>query len=294
MNKFEKVFEILESTGTNWTANKINLVTPCGLTTGSYGMFRSDNGNWLGTIKERYEPYQNSKLVENLVDATSALNLELTNGGILKNGSKVFYQIELPSVYIGKSDVKRHITALNSHDGSSMISFGSTNQVVVCQNTFFKAYKEMDKVKHTITAESKVNELVRNLQTTLKLDEQLFDQFKLFADIEMNDEIVQSLVNKLWKVDIQKNVDTISTRAKNQIETFAKNLQTEIQLEGKTIWGLFNAVTRYTNHEAAPKNEEKKNDYLMNGTGAVLSNMAFDTLLNYVEKNTAEYVLINK
>lgn len=292
MNKFEKVFSILESTNTNWSVEKINLVTPCGKKTGSYGIFRNDNSEWLGSVKERYEPFQNSKLVENLVDATNELNLELTNGGCLKNGSKVFYQIELPSEFIGRSSVKRHITALNSHDGTSTISFGSTNQVVICQNTFFKAHKELDKVKHTINAESRVMELVQNLRYTLKLDDAMFTSFKRMADIEMNDSIVQSLVNKLWKVDIQKNIDSVSTRAKNQIETFANNLQTEIQLEGKTIWGLFNAVTRYTNHHAAPNDPTKKDDYLMNGTGFTLSNLAYDTLLQHIEKNSHSYVMI--
>jgi phage/plasmid-like protein (TIGR03299 family) len=293
MNKFEKVFEILENTGTNWSAEKINLVTPCGKSTGSYGMFRSDNGEWLGTVKERYEPYQNSKLVETLVDACDSINLNLKKGGTLKNGSKVFYQIDLPMEYVGKSNVKRYITALNSHDGSTSIAFGSTNTVIVCQNTFFRAYREMEKVKHTINSHSRIEEMANNLKMTLSYDEKLFEQFKRMADIEMNDSIVQTLVNKLWKVDIQKNIDSLSTRSKNQIQTFANNLQTEIQLEGKTIWGLFNAVTRYTNHESAPKDELKKNDYLMNGSGATLSNLAFDTLLQYVENNSHEYVLIN-
>lgn len=293
MEKFEKVFEILESTKTNWSAEKINLVTPCGKSTGSFGMFRSDNGEWLGTVRERYEPYQNSKLVENLVDACESINLELKSGGALRKGAKVYYQIELPTEYVGRSNVKRYITALNSHDGSTSIAFGSSNTVVACHNRFFRAYKELEKVKHTITAESRIEDLISNLRMTLTLDEKLFDQFKRMADIEMNDAIVQTLVNKLWKVDVQKNLDSLSTRSKNQIETFANNLQTEIQLEGKTIWGLFNAVTRYTNHEAAPKDELKKQDYLFTGTGATLSNLAFDTLLEYVEKNSHEYVLIN-
>ena len=294
MEKFEKVFEILESTGTNWSVEKIRLTTECGKQTGSYGIFRSDNGNWLGTAKERYEPFQNSRLVENLVDAADTLNLELTRGGSFKGGARVFYQMSLPDEYVGKSNVKRFITAMNSHDGSTSIGFGSTNVVVICKNKFFRAYRELDKVKHTITADIKVSELVKNIQFTMGLDQKMFNQFKRFADIEMNDEIVQSLVSKLWKVDVQKNIDSLSTRSKNQIETFANNLQTEIKLEGKTIWGLFNAVTRYTNHEAAPKDEMKRDEYLMNGTGAALSNLAFDTLLSYVEKHSHEYVMIEK
>jgi len=296
MTKFEKVFQILEKTGTNWTAKKINLIadTEERIKTDSYGIFRSDNNGWLGTVKERYTPTQNAFLVETLVDATSSLDLELTNGGILKNGSKVFYQMALPNEYIGKSVIKRNITAINSHDGSTAVAFGSTNTVVVCQNTFFRAYREMEKIKHTVSSTNRITEMANNLKMTIDLDLLMMDNFKRMADIEMKDEHIENLIKKLFNKDLNKDMSQISTRAKNQIQTFADNLTTEINLEGKTLWGLFNAVTRYTNHEAAPKDEQKKLDYLMNGSGLMLSNMAYDQLINEINKNVAEYHFIEK
>jgi hypothetical protein len=51
----------------------------------------------------------------------------------------------LPAEIIGRSEVKRWLTCLNSHDGSTSVGFGSSNTVVVCQNTFFRAlgYEEI-------------------------------------------------------------------------------------------------------------------------------------------------------
>lgn len=72
------------------------------------------------------------------------------------------------------------------------------------------------------------------------------------------------------------------------------NLVTEIKLEGKTLWGLFNAVTRYTNHESAPKEVVKKTEYLMTGTGYQLSNLAYNDIMQWVEKNSFEYAEIEK
>lgn len=293
-NIFEKTFKVLESTGTNYSVEKIQLTTACGKTTGSFGNFRSDNGEWLGTTKERYTPFQNSQLVEQLLQATEILNLDVTNGGTLKNGARVFYQIALPELYIGKSSIKRNISAINSHDGSTAISFGSTNVVVVCQNTFFKAHREMEKVKHTESAHGRVEAMAKNLSETIKSDLLLMENFSRMADIELKDEMVERLVSKLFKVDMSKAEKDASTRTKNNILTFADNLNTEIKLEGKTLWGLFNAVTRYTNHEAAPKEESKKMDYLMNGTGFKLSNMAFDEVMQWVNKNQHHYVTIEK
>lgn len=293
-SKFEKTLNILEATNTNWKAEKLPLISECGKSTGSFGMFRSDNSEWLGTIKGRYTPYQNHTLVELLLDATEMLNLDVTNGGILKDGAKVFYQIELPDEFIGKSSIKRQITALNSHDGSSSIGFGSSNKVVVCQNTFFMAHRELEKVRHTESAHDRVYAMAMNLKDTISKDLLLMENFKRMADMPMTDEIVQRLVKSLFKVDVDKQLNDVSTRTKNTIEVFAGNLNTEIQLEGKTIWGLFNAVTRYTNHEASPRDAVKKNEFLMQGNGATLSNMAYNELLKWVTKNTADYVFIER
>jgi hypothetical protein len=74
----------------------------------------------------------------------------------------------------------------------------------------------------------------------------------------------------------------------NQIQSFASALNREIKDEGKTIWGLFNAVTRYTNHVVKHESTDAKNEYLMTGTGYKLSNMAFDELMAFVDANTAK------
>jgi phage/plasmid-like protein (TIGR03299 family) len=291
---FERTLDVLESTGTNFEVQKIQLQTACGKSTGSFGNFRSDNGEWLGTFKESYQVYQNHELVQLLLNSTESLNLDVTNGGSFKNGARVYYQIQLPDEYIGKSSVKRSITAINSHDGSTAIALGSTNVVVVCNNTFFKAHKELEKVKHTNSAKDRVNVMAMNLKQTIEKDILMMDNFKRMADIEMKDEMVERLIKKLFKADLNKNQEDVSTRTKNNIATFADNLNTEIQLEGKTLWGLFNAVTRYTNHEASPKDETRKIEYLMNGTGFKLSNLAFEDCMEWIESNSHQYVMIER
>lgn len=294
-NKFEKVLSILDATGTNWSTEKKQLVSVDGETTGSYGMFRSDTKAWLGTAKAQYQPMNNSTIVEHLLDATDSLNLELKKGGMFSGGSKVYYQIELPTDYIGKSNIKRYITAINSHDGSTSIALGSSNVVVVCQNTFYKAYREMEKVRHTVTASARVQLIASNLRDTITMDEKLMTTFKRMADMPMKDEIVERLVKKLFaKTETTDKLADLPTRTKNNVELFANNLETEINLEGKTIWGLFNAVTRHTNHTTAPKNEEKKSQYLMSGSGMRTNNLAYDELMQWVEENTATLHFVTK
>lgn len=292
MTKFEKTFDLLEKTGLNWSVKKEALQSADGKQTESFGMFRSDNSGWLGTVGNRYVPFQNSELAETIVAASESINIEVNRGGQLLKGKKVYLQAQLPDEHIGESGVKRLITALNSHDGSTSIAFGSSSTVVVCQNTFFRAYGEINKFRHTVTAKDRVNAAILDLRATLKLDEQLMTSFKRMADLPMKDEIVERVIRKMFDVDPSQKQSALSTRKNNQIASFADSLSKEIKLEGATVWGLFNAVTRYTNHVAAPTEADKKLDYLMDGGGYKLSNMVYSELLEWVENNTAELVTV--
>jgi phage/plasmid-like protein (TIGR03299 family) len=293
----DKTFEILEATKTNWSVRKEQLfaVNPADnslIDTGSFGVFRNTDNKWLGTVKQRYEPMQNSNLVELLVQATDMLELPVLNGGVLKGGSKVFYQIGLTDEYIGNSGIKRYVTALNTHDGTGSIAFGSTNTVVICQNTFYKAYRDngMEKVRHTTNSNQRVLTMVNDITAQINNDNKLMETFKRMADIKATEGMVNKLVKKLFTV---KDNGESSTRTNNLVEKFLESMETEFKLEGQTVWGIFNGVTRYTNHVVAPMDNDKRNEYLMSGKGATLSNLAFNELLKEVETNTAELVYVN-
>lgn len=293
MTTQEKTFSLLEATGLNWTVNKEQLFTAEGITTDSYGIIRNDSNKWLGTVGKKYVPMQNWELAESVVQATEGVGLSATRGGQLKGGSRIYLQAELPDAFIGKSGVKRHITALNSHDGSSSIGFGSSSTVVVCENTFFRAYKGLDKFRHFSSANGRIKDAISDLRKALELDESLMDNFKRMADMEMKDEIVERVISKLFSVDPSSPQKDHSTRKINQVNAFATALNKEIILEGKTVWGLFNGVTRYTNHITSPSGKEEKNDYLMTGAGYKMSNVAYDTIMAWVKENShSEYVFM--
>ena len=292
MTTQEKTFNLLEATGLNWTVNKEQLFTAEGIKTESYGIIRNDSNEWLGTVGKKYVPMQNWELAENIIEATEGVGLSTTRGGELKGGGKIYLQAELPNEFIGRSDVKRYITALNSHDGSSSIGFGSSSTVVVCQNTFFQAYKGLDKFRHFSSANGRIKDAISDLRKALELDQSLMDNFKRMADMEMKDEVVERVIRKVFAVDPSSPQKEHSTRKVNQINAFASALNKEIQLEGKTIWGLFNGVTRYTNHIAAPSNVQEKNDYLMTGGGYKMANTAYETIMSWILENTSEYVFM--
>ena len=130
---------------------------------------------------------------------------------------------QLPDYKIENDTVKRWLTAINSHDGSTSIGFGSANTVVICQNTFYKAFKEVEKFRHTLSAKQRVDAAKIHLMATLNSDNHLMEQYSRMADFKSagHEKIFEKIVKNLFKVDAStvENKD-VSTRKANQIDKF--------------------------------------------------------------------------
>ncbi len=284
-----KVFDILEKTGLNWSVRKEDLISVTGLPTPNAGVFRNDTNEHLGTLSKKYIPYQNAELVTTIVEASEHIGLEIKKGGYLQNGKLVYVQMELRDEFIGSSKVERYITALNSHNGTSQVAFGSSNNVVICQNTFFKVYKELQKFRHTSSAGEKIKLAVMELKNTIMEDVNLMETFKLMDSIKLQDKAVDDLIKDVFGIDANKPIQ--HKRVANRYEEIQEAIKIELDLEGNSMWGLFNGVTRYTNHYATKNLKNKtKEDYIMNGAGYTMNTNAYDLILNWIDKNTKETI----
>lgn len=286
----ERVFDLLNISELNWEVSKEPLTSAVdGTATPMFGTFKKTSRDFLGAVRDRYAVYQNWQLAESLILASDSLGIEYSDGGQLHNGRKVFLQASLPDTFIGKSNVKRQLTAINSHDGSTCIAFGSSNTVVVCENTFFRAYKDLTKFRHSVQAPDKVKALAMDMNAAILADNVLIDNFKKMSEVPLRDEMIERVIRNVFRVSPDQQTDEISTRKKNMVQSFADALETEIQLEGKTVWGLFNAVTRYTNHIATDGySKEAKQTYLMSGGGYQISNLTYELLM----KQLGDYELV--
>jgi hypothetical protein len=95
---------------------------------------------------------------------------------------------------LGHDTLKRHITCLNSHDGTSSIGFGSTNTVISCTNTFHKAMKDLSKFRHTLTASDRLAMAVAEFKRAMDEDSNLMDTFKRFNDVNIDRTILERVM----------------------------------------------------------------------------------------------------
>jgi phage/plasmid-like protein (TIGR03299 family) len=284
---YNKTFDLLTDTKTNWGVTKKPLTCPDGYPTESFGIYRNDNNKWLGTVGKQYELMQNSTLAENIIEASMDIS-EKFRGGELYGGKKVYYQAQLEDTHIANDTIKRYVTGLNSHDGSTSIGFGFTNQVVVCQNTFHIAMKEVNRFRHTTSAQQRV-ELARiEINRMLRIESGLMENYKRMADAKISTQVTKRVIADLFNFneeDFDKEEKDFSTKKVNDLKKFNEILESELNSHGRTLWGLFNAVTWKTNHQDVKEGKGLEN--VMVGSGYKKNLNAYNIIVDSLPKTVA-------
>lgn len=280
----QKVFDLLESSGTNWTAEKKPTFDAEGFPSEHYGVFRSDDRRAIGAVGERYTVLQNAELATTIIEAGDGFISDI-RGGLFKNGKKVYYQGSMDDEHVGNDTIKRNLVALNSHDGSSSIGFGFSNTVISCQNTFYKAMKDIESFRHTASASERLEIAREEIKRTLQEETTLIDNYKRMADRPIGEKVKQQIVADLFNIsvgDLAKSADDFSPAKVKSMTLFGKIFQQETAQKGNTLWGLFNAVTYKTNHLDAKEN--KSLEYVMLGAGNTKNLRAYNTIVASLPK----------
>jgi hypothetical protein len=308
LSREEVIFEVLQATGLNWSVKKESLTTESGLVIpDKLAAMRSDNGAFLGVVGDGYTHFQNAEMVSLVYDSGKEVfnsELELKHpwnnsetlgsfgnmgGGSLKGGSRVFTQLELPTLYIGKSNVNRFITCTNSHDGTIALGFGTSNQVICCKNTFAIANKDLAKIRHTSSMQQRIDEAIKSLRKVLEFEDRQMEVFEIASNRAFDKKHIQEIVFSVFEVKVDSQKDEVSTRTKNQMADFANDINQSIQEQGETLWALFNGVTRYTNHTQKTKD---KDFGLMFGNEAKINQRAYETMLSWLKEPSLEMVAL--
>ena len=276
--------EILDNTKTNWLVEKRALYDQHGNQSNTFGIYRTDNNICLGTVGSRYVPTQNHETLDMLLEASSTLNLELKHGGLLENGKKIYYHFPIAEVEIGKSSLKRYITALNSHDGSSPIGFGLTNVNVYCSNTFYQALKDLTKVKHTSSSKDKLKKIVEDFRNGLIAEEVLIETMIQLSNTTIPDQLDDDFILSI----IGGSSDT--TKTKNRISLLKQAINVEKEYHGDNAYALFNGFTRYTNHLISYDSTDDKTKSIISGVAYNINNKAFTEIVeNFLPKTSNSY-----
>ncbi|MFY8161984.1 MAG: DUF932 domain-containing protein [Candidatus Kapaibacteriota bacterium] len=234
---------------------------------GHYATYRTDNNDYLGMVKSRYEIVQNKDafgFFDAIIDSGEAI---FETAGVLGNGERIFLCAKLPDDFmVGGEKIEKYIMLTNSHDGTSSIIAGLTNVRIVCNNTLQASLKGLENkvsINHIGGAKDKLKEASRVMGIASKYSTEVGEMFNRMVDFKMNERQYRTFFEGIFKSDY-KQVDEkeASTRLKNMVDVttqFALTHPTQITPEANgTLWGAYNSISGYYNYLKEFDNKEDK------------------------------------
>jgi phage/plasmid-like protein (TIGR03299 family) len=263
------------------------------------------------TVKGRYTIVQN-------VDAFDFFNSAIYDGaacietvGALGNGEKVFALAKVPGGFepIPGEHMEQYILLSTSHDGSANIMAAFTTIRVVCWNTLSAAISQASaknkrrkatgdgcnlvKIRHTKSAQKRINEAHMLLETSERYWEKLRETFKTLVAKDMTRLDVMDFVEEMFPgktLKLQKDDGT--TVDVQQVATRTANNRTKLLnlFEGEAIgtttkirgsaYQMYQSITQYIDHERSVRKDTNRWEASVFGSGEAMRQKAFNKLFD--------------
>jgi energy-converting hydrogenase A subunit M len=187
---------------------------------------------------------------------------------------------------VGNSEVRRYITAMNSHNGKGSVVFGATNEILNMTETgieskkFFQIFNEMDKFRHTSSVHTRVNNAIKGLFGSITKENQTTILMEKMSKVKVKDEVLREIMFKCYKIDLNKSISELPTRTQNRIKQSSAILEGEIKKQDGSMWGLFQGVLKNTELNSPKKNTIDDNVYA--GSGRAINMKAFNVIKDYI------------
>lgn len=258
-------------------------------------IYRSDTGDALSVVSERYKPVQPREVIEFYRDLTEKHGFKMETAGMLKGGRKIWALAKTPmeGVLRGDDRINGYLLLATSFDGSMATQARFTTIRVVCNNTLTLADSQGKAdvtVPHSTTFDA----------SRVKFDLGVGDAFTQFIAtskdmsqrVVSQEEAVKFFLNVYYGLDTQEKIEEHSSdekRAKG-VEKFMNRMVTALHgspgahmasAKG-TLWGVLNAVTYDVDHQMPAHSQENRLNAAWFGRGEALKQRAWEVAAKMV------------
>lgn len=249
----------------------------------------------LGVVGNQYNVTQNEQIMETLEEIAKDNGFTISHSGPLNGGRQCFAQLKLnESIQIGPDELVKYVVATWGHDGKHGVRIGYGNRVVSCSNQFYQFYnKAQYKLRHNSTIDESLRAIPVIMNEYKEFEDDMYKKFEEWTNIPVwTDRKIMNFRTGLWKdlLDIDKKLsipeakEKYSTRKWNAAMDLQQSINTEMQVHGETLWGLFNGVTHFVNHKkSVPNRPFGRDESLIIGGGAKLANKAYKMIDAFAE-----------
>lgn len=290
--------EAMTLAGLDWMVVKQNLYDSTGKALQTFGIFRADDNEFLGSVGDRYTPIQNIQAFQ-FVDALleSADGSHYDSAGALGNGERIWTAAKVPFDFetVPGDGVQTYLMFTTSHDGSGSATAKLTTVRVVCQNTLSSALSqtgEFVRVKHTRNAADRMRSAADAMRGVGESVSALKEKLRRLADVKVTRESMSAILDRLFPKP--KDEKTSTTRRENiladVLQCYERNDGDKISGIRGTAYNLLNAVTEYTDHYRTARGgniTRDRADAATFGSGETLKTEALEVILEQTANGPA-------
>lgn len=282
--------KVADQSGLAWNAAFQPLQTINGKTVTSHrAIVREDTGEPISVVKNRYhivQPKDSFKFFDEVING-----IQYYTAGSLGNGSKLWVLAKMPyqSEIVNGDKIDNFVLLSNSFDGATTLKILFTPIRVVCQNTLIQAEitgNYLLNAKHTESVVTKIQS-VKGLLSEL-------NEKALKTELDLkkmqSERVTDTQIEEFLKSLLAEGKEETSTRTANVMTAITDLYQngkgTDIPGVKGTYYGLYNAITEYTDHFKSVRGEKedvsKRFESINFGTSARLKEDAFTKIMNLV------------
>lgn len=273
---------------------RIGAGTGIGTSKNSCVLYRSDTGDDLSVVSDKYKVVQPKQVVDFYRDLTEQFGFQLEVVGALKEGRKVWALANTGNAFqlAGNDQVKGYLLLATSYDGTMATQARFTSIRVVCNNTLTAAAGEGRAdvtVPHSATFDADA------VKRQLKVGE-AWERFQESAEamsrrIIGKDETTGLLLSTYFGLDKAGAAEVYDTEAgKRKLDKFIERMNkalyespgAHLAAARGTLWGVMNAVTFDQDHQRPARDQGNRLNASWFGEGEQIKQRAWKQALGMV------------
>jgi len=247
-----------------------------------YVTVRSDTEEALGTVKSRYQTFNNREafsFADNLVDGAGAS----FESAWEQNGGKVVgLTMKLPNsiTVAGEDQFDQYLMLRTSHDGSSSIQLALSNMRMMCLNQFNANLRNAERrwtVAHSTSAPAKLGAAREALEIAFAYNDEFEREMEKLIQTEVTQAKAAGELRRLLTTQrcSEKSTEVIS----DAILANWMNSPTIHDRDRNTAYGLINASTEYFDHLRDYRTPDAAVKVTTEGLGARINQALMDELV---------------
>jgi phage/plasmid-like protein (TIGR03299 family) len=216
----------------------------------------------LGLVSRRYQPLQNVEAFGFFDPIVGDDKAYFETAGALGEGERIWVMARMPEAMeiVRGDECFKYLLLSNTHSGDGSVAVKFTPVRVVCQNTLMLAMRDGQKafrVRHSKLMQFRLRELAEFLRLTQEVFLKAEETFRQMAKIHM----IESRLEHYLEAVFPRTTAQKKSGEKPQRWTHVRRLfdsQPDLQIRGVrgTLWGAYNAITRFEDYKQPQQDEE--------------------------------------